>query len=733
MKKYALTALAVASATMIAACGGGSSTPVAAPPPAPTTLDGVVATGAAVVGATVVVKDADAATADVTTTTSATGAYSADVSNLKAPFVVSASGVLNGEPVNIVAVVPSVASNASNVSNVTSLTNAIAVLLAPGGDVATLSTPATLTASATASKVSDASALVVNTLKTDPVMAATLGANFNPLTTVFTANGTGIDSVLDQLEIVAGAGVGVSITNLATPISATGAAPSPVVLTAAQTATPTTVPTIAPSISAGSLPTSAEMTALAKKFETCLALPLAQRVTLDAAGIATAVSAACNYAPSDWKSAGRNWLNSVGTFTLSNDQFTGAKAGSPIVAAAFPATNYTDPKEFKHPYCNLATCVIMRIPFTSASGKAFNSDWVLGKVGGTWNFVGNQRPYNLFVEQRLNRRKAMNTALAASNPTNFSLKDRFEAVTRLGFDLTAGNTSNIAAVRWTGPGLPSAGVVEHRSGRCGTDERLTITNQEGLLTVNNSATTRQLVNSLGGNDFLMGAANLDGTDLVLPTPSSNWAVTANPVNQDVRSSSFTGAIAAFSVYKAEIFYFANAGTVADEVVYVRTDTPFEPATAGAAKTWPNLDNTVATAYLTPTGANAAAISSLAQTISWTNPTGGYIGSAYLFAQNFISTSNGTGDPAATYGLRTRLDFRPAALGNTSAVGREFASVVSGASMVPDTSSFGSNPNPRCTSTNLTPLETTNSAYREVGLAFRGPDRKLYNAITFWSN
>ena len=53
-----------------------------------------MATGAAVVGANVVVKDSDAATADVATTTSATGTYSADVSGLKAPFVVIASGVL---------------------------------------------------------------------------------------------------------------------------------------------------------------------------------------------------------------------------------------------------------------------------------------------------------------------------------------------------------------------------------------------------------------------------------------------------------------------------------------------------------------------------------------------------------------------------------------------------------------------------------------------------------------
>lgn len=192
-------------------------------------------------------------------------------------------------------------------------------------------------------------------------------------------------------------------------------------------------------------------------------------------------------------------------------------------------------------------------------------------------------------------------------------------------------------------------------------------------------------------------------------------------------------IPARSVYKAEIFYFANSGTVADEIVYVRTATPYEAAGEGKYKSWPVLAASFATAYLTPSGANATAISSLAQTMTWTNPTTGYVGSSYLFAQNSISTTNGTGDPAATYTRRTRLDFRPAAFGDLTAAGREFASVVAGTSLSSNTQTLGSNPNPRCTNTDLTPLETVNFTYREVDLFYRGPDRKIYNSITFWSN
>jgi hypothetical protein len=738
MRKLTTTALAVASATLMYACGGSdSSSPVAAPPPpppAPTLLQGVVATGAALVGASIVVRDVDAATADVTTTSSATGSYSADVSDLKPPFVVTATGLLNGDEVRIVALVPTVTSNSNNVGNVTSLTNAIATLVAPGGDVLTLNTPATLAANATSAKVDNASSLIVNTLRTDPVLAAKLGTGFNPLTTAFTANGTGIDSVLDQLEIIAGS-AGVSIANLAAPIAANGAAAAPVLLTAAQAATPTSVPTLPSSSLTDSLPTTAEMTALAKKYEACLALPVAQRVTIDSAGTVTAVSATCNYAPSIWKSLGRNWVQELGQFTFAFDSFTGAKAGVPFVAAVFPATNYIAPNEFKHPVCNFDTCVVMNIPMTSASGRPFTSGWVVGKIAGAWNFVGNQRPYRVYVEQRLVRKTAMNTTLAASNPNNYNLKDRFESAIRLGFDLTVGPSAatDVRAVRWTGPGLPSAGVVQHRSQRCGTDDRMTITNQEGLLTVNNAASGNQLWNGNGGNDFFVSAANLDGTPLTRPAPTSNWTTNASPNNQDMSPTDVLSSIPAWSVYKAEIFYFSNSGSVADEIVYVRTDTPYEAASEGKNKSWPTLAASFATAYLTPSGANAASISSLAQTMSWTNPAGGYVGSSYLFAQNFITTTNGTGDPASSYGRRTRLDFRPNAFGDSTAPGKEFASVVAGTALSSSTQTLASNPNPRCTNTDLTPLETINSAYREAGLIYRGPDRKIYNAITFWSN
>lgn len=725
---YAGAAGAVLAAGL-AACGGGSGNDEPEQPAA-TQLRGVVATGAAVAGATVTVSDADAATANVTATAGADGSYAADVSALRAPFLVRASGTLNGEAVTLAAVVPSVAANADNTANVTPLTNAVATLIAPAGDIAQLDSPSALAGAATAGNVGNASALLVNTLRSDAAIAAALGSGFDPLTTAFSANGSGIDAVLSQLEVTATAS-GVSIANLSAPIGANGAAPPPVVLTPALVATPAAAPPL-PASSTDPLPTSARLRELAAKLQACLALPVSGRVTMDAAGKVSAVSPTCDFAPAGWRSNGRTWVQQLGQFTFKFDSLTGARAGEPLIEAVFAPSNYSG-TTFQHPVCNTATCVLMRIPMTSASGKLVPFDFVLGPVGGVWDIVGNQRPYNVFVDHRMQRKTQINTAFAAANPTAYFAQSRIESSIRLIFDPSVGDTTTVRAVRWTGPGLPAAGVVTHRSQRCGTDDRFAITNQEGMLTVNNSSVT-QWWNNNGGADFIVSAAGLDGSAMALPAVSGNWATNAGPFNQDVAPAAVTAAIPAWSIYTAEIFHFSNSSSVPDEVIKVRAATPYEHASGGGSKAWPALAQATIDAYLKPTGAGAVAISTLAHTISWANPAGGYIGGAYLFGQNRVSATNSEGE-TANYWKRGRLDFEILRLGDTSAGGLQFADPRSGTSMSPTTASSGSNPNPRCGAAGLEPLDGDASrlSYREIGINFRGPDRKFYNEINFWSN
>lgn len=721
---------AAAIAALLVACNDDDNDDITPPPPA-TTLQGVAALGAPFAGATVTVGDSDGGTTDpAPVTTDAEGRFSVDVSALRAPLIVKASGSFQGGPAEFVSVLPSLTAASANTANVTPLTHAVAALVAPGGDPLALTVPAALAANGTAAAVGNAAALLVNTLATDPAIAAALGSGFDPMRTPFSANGSGIDGVLDQLAVEVGPAGAVTITNLAAPVGSAGQ-PAPVTLTPAQTATPTVVPTLPPSAPAGNVPTAAELAALGAKFEACLALPAAQRVTLDGSGTVTAVAAACNYAPADWRSNGRNWLQEVGQFTLTKSYLDGARVGPGQVVLALAPAGLTDPKTFKSPYCNDGPCVVVRWPLTAASGAVSASEWVLGKTGAGWDFVGNQRPYRLFVDPRLNRKIAANRDGAApgSSADPFFFKDRYESVLRLVFDPSVGETANVRAVRFSGPGLPAAGVVGFRSQRCGADDRFPISYQSGSTRVVGT-TTFQFWNNGGGVEFMLDAANLDGSALAMPVP--NLATGAFPDFAPEPVANQSTVIPAWSVYKVELFHFDVLSDEPDEIVFIRTGTAAENAALGATKSWPTLAPAIVTDYLTPTGAMAGAIGDLAQTISWTGLANGFVGSAYLFSQNFATATNGQGE-TASYGARARLDFDPLALGALSALGYGWASPRSGTSLSSFTANSGTNPNPRCGPTDVLPLTTSQSDYREIGLSFRGPDRKLYNAIWFWDN
>ena len=722
------TPIALATLTLLAAC---SDNP---PEPEATRLSGVAATGAPMAGATITVVDGDAATADPSPVTAGPdGRYTIDVSALKGPLVVNANGSVDGEPVSMVAVVPSPTAAVDNAVNVTPLTNAVAALVAPGGDPQALRTAATLASAVTARKVDDATTLLVNTLKSDPRIAAAIGASFSPLSTPFAADGTGIDAVLDQLAIEVSS-AGVAITSLAAPATDSGA-PATVTLTPALAATPASAPSLPASLPASDLPSSAELAALGKKFEDCLALPVASRVTLDATGTATAVLGICNYAPTDWRSNGRNWVEELGQYTFSREQLTGAKLGRATIALTLAPARSTDPKVFKHPYCNEAPCVIARWPLTLPGGRMSQSDWVLAKVGGSWNIVGNQRPYRTFIESRLTRKIGVNREGAGSGSTidPFFLADRFESTLRMIFDLRHGNTASIRAVRFTGPGLPAEGVVQFRSQRCGADDRMGITYQNGSTRVWNVPASFQFWTGGATTEFVLDAAKLDGTPLAMPTPVNNG--TTSPSFQDFSPAPVADLATmspAWSVYKVEVFRFDTLSDTPDEVLYIRTGAAGENASAGTTKPWPTLAPSFIDAYLKPAGASAGTLSTLSHSMAFTIPDAAYVTSGYVFGQDFLTTTNAAGE-RASFGFRARLDLLPTRYGDFTMAGTELVSGPSGTALSTSTQNSGSNPNPRCTSHNVPALTDNTSDYREAGLGFRGPDRRFYNSIWFWDN
>jgi hypothetical protein len=183
-------ALSVLASTLLAACGGGGSGAVG-----PTSLSGTVAVGAPMLNGTVTVKGANGATS--TANAGADGSYSGlSLDGLTAPYRVQACGLVDGNYTCYYSVV-----NAAGTANVTPLTNA-SVSLALGEDAAAM-----FDSDGVAPDLAtlDAKKLLLKE-KLGPILSG-LGLDIGNLdfaTTVFTANRTGMDKLLDAVKITTG-------------------------------------------------------------------------------------------------------------------------------------------------------------------------------------------------------------------------------------------------------------------------------------------------------------------------------------------------------------------------------------------------------------------------------------------------------------------------------------------------------------------------------------------------
>ena len=178
----------------LVSCGPSTSTP--STNPISTLLAGTAAIGQPVSGANITLTDATGATR--TTTTSSSGAYSIDVSGMTPPFVLVARGVANSNNVIMVSMIPSVQSSTSNVVNITPLTTAIAAMLSSDGKAVDLN-PVTDGSTITARYATIDSYVVSQIAPT--LTDAGLSSSADPVTTPFTADGTGYDSVYDNLQV----------------------------------------------------------------------------------------------------------------------------------------------------------------------------------------------------------------------------------------------------------------------------------------------------------------------------------------------------------------------------------------------------------------------------------------------------------------------------------------------------------------------------------------------------
>ncbi|WP_199153589.1 carboxypeptidase-like regulatory domain-containing protein [Chromobacterium sp. ASV23] len=198
-----LLPLAVGSALLLAACGGGggsdsnTSNNGGAAPVAQGVgpVSGTVATGAPLEDAQLTFKDVNGKT--LTASTGDDGSYKADLSSLKAPVLIEASGTAGGQNLILHSVVTQ-----AGTTNVTPLTDAI-VAMSIDGDASACFADNSCAAKLSSDKLSASSANLQAALA--PMLSAHgLDSKLDMLHSAFKADKTGQDKLLETVKVAAG-------------------------------------------------------------------------------------------------------------------------------------------------------------------------------------------------------------------------------------------------------------------------------------------------------------------------------------------------------------------------------------------------------------------------------------------------------------------------------------------------------------------------------------------------
>lgn len=389
-------------------CGGGgsSSTSSSTPTVTATSVNGTVATGSAVVGASVTLTDATGAQA--TATTNAQGAYTISVKGMTAPFLIVATDAtgVSAPLVSVLAKLPS--GTAPAVANVTTLTTAIAAMLTASGN------PIDLTSTTALAKVTLPSVQIA-TITLDAMLTKILTQNgiqtagFDPIGMAFTPNHTGADAVIDTVSLASAANGGLLLVS--------NAAPGTTVVLNNQTGQSVTL--AAPPAAANYLEP------LASLLTACVA-----NGTLNTS-CSPAIDAAFLENGSTDLAVGHGLTDAI---------FSGAVFGSPKTLAFFTR--------------NGKQLALVQLPVTLANGAAAGVLYTVAQqlstpvtlANGTqlgWDLIGNQSQFAVAISSQIQRRTFLDSKL---NDVN-----RYESGLTIAIPTASNPTVYSASV--TGPGL----------------------------------------------------------------------------------------------------------------------------------------------------------------------------------------------------------------------------------------------------------------------------------------
>jgi hypothetical protein len=450
--------LLVASfAMLLVACGGGGTTSVAPPSQSVTAISGTAASGAPITGTmngAVLLKDSSSPAKTVSSPTDASGNYSftpAQIQGFAPPFMLQVSYKIGGVAYYLHSAVTAEDVTSGNATiNITPLTdlvianlgNEIAEKIFANGNYSSLLTKSAL----------DAGVLALDSLLQPVLLQMGVAGSVDLLRQSFTANGQGLDAVLDALKVTIDPSTKAeTITNRLDNTSVSGTLSAP----------PTTP------LAASATNNVTDLQSVTATFNSFAAL-------MATAPAPTSTSLLAFFDQTNFKEDGQNLQTFLQQLTSSPVTAGGSLAFSDIVLESVPSWVTKVP----------SGAIAYKASFTvlQNASAADRSDFIMYKSNGAWLALGNQ----LLAKVAINAFEGDNNGVLC---TGMQLNVSDKGAVGI----------NYAVV--TGPGLPTAGVLLFNSASSGSNSFTLAAGAPS--TYNGTSTPQATVSCSFNNVFVM--------------------------------------------------------------------------------------------------------------------------------------------------------------------------------------------------------------------------------------
>ncbi len=578
LTRIALSCVALLTVSQLPGCGGGGSgsgSGSSGSPSTPTTsIQGVAATGAALLNAVVTLNYPTGSKA--CTANADTGAFTCDTTGLTGPYLLRASGITNETNITLT----SAGTTNTGILNITPITHAIVATAVGGADPNTKS-------------ASDITANALNTAhdayKTllAPVMAATGNAGTSLLSGNLVAGNSAQDKLLDNLKVDVQPNGSIVLETLAgrsddTPraleIPAGAAASSVAVQDASLLPTTATIGGQSIDLAAGNIFSAEDLKRIQSILNACFDSTATQREAQNFDKCDDIVvddvdsSVRLDSVPANYLSNGRNADDEFSPF-VSSSSMDGARFALPEIVRVLGKNS-----------AGKVNWVWIRLNWVRKDGLPGQIDTLAqiavnpSSTDSGWRLVGNQRDINAFVRYRAGRRIFLNAATSPFSPGTDPNKDKDAYTNEIqtyvsttgenGFQahyavITSGDSSKTN----TEVGLPPAGLFLRRSS--GTCEFLSISAQltDPFISgddITNAVNNYNAPSNCSTNFRIAGVAVDPAKTINWPSNNRNWL--ANPL-QD------TAKLAGFTKYRIRIYGLNTTVPARNYVVSVPTSMP----------------------------------------------------------------------------------------------------------------------------------------------------------------